>query len=46
VTSLLVGARSVSELDENLDLLRREIPGEVWEDLRTEGLLPEEAPTP
>ena len=46
VTSLLVGARSVAELDENLDLLRREIPGEVWEDLRTEGLLPEEAPTP
>ena len=46
VTSLLVGARSVAELDENLDLLRREIPGEVWEDLRAEGLLPEEAPTP
>jgi D-threo-aldose 1-dehydrogenase len=46
VTSVLVGARSVAELDENLDLLRREIPAELWKDLRAEGLLPEEAPTP
>jgi D-threo-aldose 1-dehydrogenase len=46
VTSLLLGARSPAELDENFELLRREIPGAVWDDLRTEGLLPEEAPTP
>ncbi len=46
VTSLLVGARSPSELDEDLTLLRAPLPPELWDDLRRERLLPEEAPTP
>jgi D-threo-aldose 1-dehydrogenase len=46
VTSLLVGARSPEELDEDLALLRAPLPAELWDDLRRERLLPEEAPTP
>ena len=46
VTSLLLGARSVAELEENLALLRLELPGELWTDLHREQLLAAEAPTP
>jgi D-threo-aldose 1-dehydrogenase len=46
VVSLLLGARSVTELDENLELLRTPVPPELWEDLRRDGLIPEEAPVP
>jgi D-threo-aldose 1-dehydrogenase len=46
VTSLLVGARSPEELDEDLTLLRTPLSPELWDDLRRERLLPEEAPTP
>jgi D-threo-aldose 1-dehydrogenase len=46
VTSLLVGARSPEELDEDLALLRAPLAPELWDDLRRERLLPEEAPTP
>jgi D-threo-aldose 1-dehydrogenase len=46
VTSLLLGCRSVGELEEDLALLRAEVPAEVWEDLRRERLLPRDAPTP
>ena len=46
VTSILVGARSVAELEENLALLRLELPADLWSDLRGEGLLEEDAPTP
>jgi D-threo-aldose 1-dehydrogenase len=46
VTSLLVGPRSVAELEDNLALLRVDIPAALWDDLRAEGLLPQEAPTP
>jgi D-threo-aldose 1-dehydrogenase len=46
VTCLLVGPRSVAELEENLALLRFDIPAALWDDLRAEGLLPHEAPTP
>jgi D-threo-aldose 1-dehydrogenase len=46
VTSLLIGPRSVAELEENLSLLRLELPAELWRDLRGEGLLAPDAPTP
>jgi D-threo-aldose 1-dehydrogenase len=46
VTSLLVGARSPTELDEDLALLPTSLPPELWNDLRRERLVPEEAPTP
>lgn len=46
VTSLLLGPRSVAELEENLALLRLELPTELWVELQRQGLLPAEAPTP
>jgi D-threo-aldose 1-dehydrogenase len=46
VTSVLVGARSVAELEEDLALLRLELPAELWRELRGEGLLRKDAPTP
>jgi D-threo-aldose 1-dehydrogenase len=46
VTSLLLGARSPAELDENLALLRTPLPLALWDDLRRQRLLPEDAPTP
>jgi D-threo-aldose 1-dehydrogenase len=46
VTSLLVGARSVAELEENHALLRLELPAALWDQLRGTGLLAEDAPTP
>ena len=45
-TSLLVGARSPAELDEDLALLQTPLTPELWDVLRRERLLPEEAPTP
>jgi len=45
-TSLLVGSRSPVELEENLELLRAPLPPDLWEELRRERLLPEEAPVP
>ncbi|HEX2910872.1 MAG TPA: aldo/keto reductase [Chloroflexia bacterium] len=46
VTSLIVGAASPAEVTGNLAALQRPIPAGLWEDLRAEGLLPEEAPVP
>jgi D-threo-aldose 1-dehydrogenase len=46
VTSLLLGARSVAELEENLELLATPVPVDLWEELRRERLILEEAPVP
>jgi D-threo-aldose 1-dehydrogenase len=46
VTTLLVGARSVDELEDDLALLRTPVPPELWDELRRERLLPDEAPVP
>jgi D-threo-aldose 1-dehydrogenase len=46
VESLLLGARSVAELEENVGLLRTDLPSALWDDLRAEGLLAHDAPTP
>jgi D-threo-aldose 1-dehydrogenase len=46
VRCILVGARSTSELDEDLDLLATPVPPDLWEELRAEGLLPEDVPVP
>ncbi|MFC8261487.1 aldo/keto reductase [Streptomyces sp. NPDC057291] len=42
VASVLVGTRSPDEMHDAADLLSREIPDAVWDDLRAEGLLPED----
>ena len=46
VASVIPGARSVAELEENFRLISHPIPGEFWAELRAKGLLPEEAPVP
>jgi D-threo-aldose 1-dehydrogenase len=46
VASVLTGARSPAELEETLAMSAVEIPPDLWAELKAEGLLPEEAPTP
>ncbi|MFJ8849857.1 aldo/keto reductase [Streptomyces sp. NPDC102437] len=41
VATVLVGTRSPDEVRDAAALLRREIPGELWDELRAEGLLTE-----
>jgi len=46
VTSLLLGPRSVAELEENLVALSTSIPAAFWDELRDRRLLDARAPTP
>jgi D-threo-aldose 1-dehydrogenase len=46
VVTVLTGARSVAELEENVRMFRTEIPPALWQELRAEDLLPDEAPVP
>lgn len=46
VAAVLSGSRSTAELEENLSMFRLEIPSGLWAELRADGLLPIEAPTP
>ena len=46
VRSLIAGVRRIDHLDEYPELMRRPIPGDLWTELRAEGLIPDEAPVP
>jgi len=46
VAAVLVGCRSVAELEENIRMFGTDVPAPLWEELRSEGLLDEELPTP
>jgi len=46
VCSVLLGPRSIAELETNLELLELDIPRQLWCDLIAEGLLRAEVPTP
>src|SRR5262249_61767887 len=46
VASVVVGARSAAELDEDVGMFRWPISAALWADLRREGLIDAEAPTP
>lgn len=46
VVSVIPGARSVAELEENFRLIGHPIPAEFWEELRQKRLIPEQAPVP
>lgn len=46
VASIIPGARSKEEVEENFQLLSYTIPDEFWAALRKHNLLPEEAPLP
>ncbi len=46
VTCVVVGCRSVSQLDESIAMFELAIPPAMWEELKHEGLLAPETPTP
>ena len=46
VTAAIPGPRSVGEAVENFGMMSHPIPAELWQELRQEGLIPLEAPTP
>ena len=46
VSCVVTGARSRGEIAENIAMLQVDIPADLWAELRSEGLLPDEAPTP
>jgi D-threo-aldose 1-dehydrogenase len=46
VAAVIPGPRTAIEVQQNAALMRAQIPGALWSDLRSAGLLPENAPTP
>ena len=46
VASVLCGVRSAEEIDEDERLFRTPIPADLWAELKRDGLLREDAPTP
>lgn len=46
VASIIPGAVQPSHVTANLENLRRDIPTDLWDDLKHQGLLREDAPTP
>ena len=46
VAAVVVGARSPSELEEDVTLFETPIPAQLWEELRTGGWIPAAAPVP
>jgi D-threo-aldose 1-dehydrogenase len=44
VASVVVGHESPREVERNLQLLRDPIPPALWSDMKSEGLLPHDAP--
>ena len=46
IASVIPGARSPKEVEDNLKLMRHPIPGALWRDLKSAGLLHADAPTP
>jgi D-threo-aldose 1-dehydrogenase len=46
VAGVLVGARSAGEVRDAAAMLRQPVPAGVWEELRAEGLLPDDVPAP
>ena len=46
VATVVVGCRSVEQLDDTLAQFRTPIPADLWRELKAEGLLPADAPTP
>ena len=46
VSCVVVGCRSVAQLDESLEMFEKEIPPALWHDLKAEGLLQDDVPTP
>lgn len=46
VASVIPGARNASQVERNLEVFRTPIPGDLWSELKHEGLLRADAPVP
>lgn len=46
IVSVIPGARTVAEVEDNVRMLEHPIPAALWADLKAEGLLDASAPTP
>ncbi len=46
VAATIPGPRNQEEVEENIAMVRYEIPADLWSELKSEGLIPEEAPAP
>jgi D-threo-aldose 1-dehydrogenase len=46
IPTIVPGTRNVAQLDQNLAWIAHPIPAEFWSDLKRQGLLREDAPTP
>ena len=46
VASIIPGAISPDQVRQNVDYCRRPIPASLWSDLKSEGLISRDAPTP
>ncbi|RAN94112.1 aldo/keto reductase [Micromonospora noduli] len=46
VASVVVGARDAEQIADNVAMFEWDVPGALWADLKAEGLLPSEVPTP
>ena len=46
VVSVIPGGQRVEEVKSNREIVRQEVPAALWRDLKAEGLLREDAPTP
>ena len=46
VASTIPGGRSPEEVEENVRMAERDLPTDLWGELKAEGLIPREAPTP
>ena len=46
IASVIPGARSVAEVEENVALVEHPIPAALWADLKQDGLIADAAPTP
>ncbi|MGH8882669.1 MAG: aldo/keto reductase, partial [Stackebrandtia sp.] len=46
VASVIVGVRSAAEVDDAVTMYECDIPGQLWTELKSAGLIPRQAPTP
>ena len=46
VATAVPGAQSIAELEQNIAMVQQEIPDALWSDMRSAGLIPDNAPTP
>ncbi len=46
IATAVPGAQSITELEQNIAVVQQKIPAAVWSDMRSAGLIPDNAPTP